>query len=266
MDCKLQSVTITVRGFVMMIRSICTLICVLVVVWSKSLERFPSSTYFMDSILPSPSSDLHFQPEGADKSFGTVYIAVIDINNFQKQGRLFVSARYRLRFNGEVRVTGRHTRERLNDPNAFPYLLLDYSLKYNEFEDGVELYNLKGKMLAHFSKIICPPLANAADSATITPQLYCSKRARLSVDDEGIVRLALTAAGSLDDPLVSYLGLYREVERKILLLPFAFGRFAFSLTRVDNTTLKLIPESAPEKAFLMKTPTSPEEKRECGAP
>ncbi|EEQ97092.1 hypothetical protein Pmar_PMAR027338 [Perkinsus marinus ATCC 50983] len=225
--------------------------------------RRPSGQYCMDFVLPSPSSGVSFQPYGRQASSGKLSIAVLDVYNFRRQGGVYINGRYRLHTRNELEITALNDALKLNDPHTFPYLLLGYTLKYNKADDGVELYNMQGKMQAHFSRITCPGLLSAGSRPAVDSQVYCSKQARLSVDGGGLVRFDLPPGGRKQEPMVSFVGPYREVGRKILL-PIPFGRFAFTVERVNNATLKLIPDSIPEKAFLMRTPTTLEEKEACG--
>ncbi|KAF4654701.1 hypothetical protein FOL47_009834 [Perkinsus chesapeaki] len=220
-------------------------------------SRVPSSIYCMDAILPSPSSTVSFQPHEPGTPSGSIFIAVIDVYKFMYQGRLFLDANYQLMEDDFLKITGSSPLVKLNDSNSFPYLLLDYNLKYNKQEDAIELYDRTSVMLAHFSYILCPFFGGesfASSDLPFTDQLYCSDDATFSVSG-GVGELVLSGG-------VQYIVGYNEVN-KVIELPFAFGRFAFSLRRVDNVTLNLVPDLVPTENITLKTPTTEEERAKC---
>ncbi|KAF4660198.1 hypothetical protein FOL47_007263 [Perkinsus chesapeaki] len=225
---------------------------------SNQHDRIPNGDYCMDAILPSPSSTINFQPNRRGSTSGNCFISVIDVYNFERQGHALVDAHYEVEGDGWLRITGEPPTFKLNDTLSFPYLVQDYNLKYNKQEDAIELYDLKGKMLAHFSTTLCPDYwAKRLSSSDPPPflDLYCSDLVTLSIEDDGVARLYLGEK-------LSYIGGYTEVDKRVPL-PIPFGRFAFSLVRVDNSTLKLVPDCVPDQSFTLKRAVTPEERRKC---
>ncbi|KAF4654703.1 hypothetical protein FOL47_009836 [Perkinsus chesapeaki] len=220
-------------------------------------SRVPSSIYCMDAILPSPSSTVSFQPYEPGAPSGNISISWIDVYKFMHQGILLLDAKYQLMEDDFLKITGSSPLVKLNDSNSFPYILLDYSLKYNKQEDAIELHDRTSVMLAHFSHFVCPGSGSESlgfSDLPHTDQLYCSDHATFSVSG-GVGELVLSGG-------VQYVVGYNEVN-KVIKLAFAFGRFAFSLRRVDNVTLNLVPDLVPTETIILKTPTTEEERAKC---